>query len=159
MSLSVKKLTLVSSYAFALFILMNACGNSPVDQAATTADKATCTCITAVIAADEVAGKTRNHACERQSLSLTIVDYERAIRNFDYRDCPDEFSQAMFLHADAWKVLLPIVQQFPNMRGEMHDLFSELKSGPGGEEFSLLVDEVWATWADVEEARKICTTR
>ena len=159
MSLSVKKIILGSSHAFALFVLLNTCGNSPADQAATMSDNAACTCIAGVIAADEVAGKTRNHACEQQSLSQTIVDYEWAIRNFDYGDCPEEFKRAMLLHADAWKELLPVVQQFPNMRGEMHDLFPQLKSGPGGDEFSKLVDEVWATWAEVEKAGKICDAR
>jgi hypothetical protein len=140
-------------------LLVVSCGNTDANQSTSTVEDAPCNCIFAVIDADAKAGKIRNHSCEQKPLSQTIVDYVGAIRNFNYEGCPDEFKRAMLLHADAWNDLLPVARQFPDKRGEMHDLFTELKSGPGGEEFSLLVDEVWATWADVEKAGKICDTR
>lgn len=76
----------------------------------------------------------------------------------DYNGCPPGFTQAMRTHADAWSKLPSITDQFPDKRGEMHDLFSILKAGPEGEAFSLLEDEVWATWEEVEKAAEACDT-
>lgn len=117
-----------------------------------------CACVSSVISADEVAGKTRNHACEKQSLSQTIKDYAEAINSMDYNGCPPAFTKAMGTHADAWSKLPTITDHYSDKRGEMHDLFSMLKAGPEGEEFSLLEDEIWATWEAVEKATEACDT-
>lgn len=134
-----------------------ACRNSSSSQA-DQPGPTPCACVSSVISADEVAGKTRNHACEKGSISQTIKDYAEAINSMDYSGCPLGFTQAMHTHADAWSKLLLITDHYPGKRGEMHDLFSILKAGPEGEAFSLLEDEVWATWEEVEKAAEACDT-
>lgn len=99
-------------------------------------------------------GKARNHACETISLSETIRQYADAMGKINYRNCPEDFSAAFGRHQKAWLALLPVTDQYPNLRGEMHDLFAQIEAGDHAEQFKPLVKTVWDTWAEVEAAMK-----
>ena len=53
-------------------------------------------------------------------------------------------------HREAWLALLPVTDQYPDLRGEMHVLFKQLESGRHAESFKPLVKTVWDTWAEIE---------
>jgi hypothetical protein len=107
--------------------------------------------ISYVIAQDDSLGVVRNHASETQSLAEAIRDYTDALANLDYSQCPEEFTTAFERHRKAWAKLIPFVEKYPDLRGEMHDLFDQLEKGPEAATFKPLVDDVRVTWQEVEK--------
>jgi hypothetical protein len=108
--------------------------------------------ISAIIAQDDSLGVVRNHACETIPLAQTIRDYTEALAGLDYSDCPENFTSAFASHRQAWEQLIPFAEQYPDLRGEMHDLFDQLEKGPDAERFKPLVERIWETWREVEKA-------
>lgn len=101
-------------------------------------------------------GKIRNHACENQPLSTTVTDYVEAMREIDFSKAPNDFTEAFEQHIAAWEHSIPFMQQFPDLRGEMHDLFEEIRSSSATNQ-STLEDhekEIWGTWAEIERIAK-----
>ena len=111
-------------------------------------------CMTEAIALDDSLGRVRNHACETVSLSQSIRQYANAISAIDFFGCPEALSAGFKKHAAAWLALLPVTDQYPNLRGEMHVLFKQLESGRHAEQFKPLLKAVWDTWGEIEEAMK-----
>lgn len=112
------------------------------------------TCINKVIAQDDALGKIRNHSCETISLSETIRNYTNGIEKINFEDCPKGFTKAFKEHKNAWIEILVITNKYPNLRGEMHQLFDELGKGEDKESFKPLLDAIWTTWAKVEKSMK-----
>lgn len=110
-------------------------------------------CMNQIISLDDSLGKVRNHACERLSLAQTIREYTDAMNQFDYQNCPADFTMAFQKHREAWAALIPIVEKYPDMRGEMHVLFEVLEKGKDAQTFNALVDAIWDTWAEIEKAQ------
>mgnify|MGYP007073270431 CR=1 FL=1 len=111
-------------------------------------------CIQRIIDADNVLGKTRNHACETISMAETIQNYADGMAKLDFRGCPPDFAKAFERHRQAWIDMIPLVEKYPDMRGEMHVLFDQLEKGPDAETFKPLLKAIWDTWAEVEAAMK-----
>jgi ketosteroid isomerase-like protein len=111
-------------------------------------------CVAEAIAIDDSLGYIRNHACEAISLSQTIQQYAQAIQQIDFSGCPPEFNAGFQKHAAAWLAMLPVTDQYPDLRGEMHDLFDQLKSDKYAEQFKSLEQTIWSTWKEIEEAMK-----
>ena len=111
-------------------------------------------CMEIIIAEDSEAGKIRNHACEAMDLSATIRQYTSSIESLDFSSCPEEFSLAFKNHIHAWKDLIAFTDEFPDLRGEMHELFKEIEDSPQGEAFKNGVQLIWDTWAEVEQHYK-----
>ncbi|MCB0544193.1 MAG: hypothetical protein H6575_05330 [Lewinellaceae bacterium] len=143
--------------AFCSFLI--ACADSGADKqkpvqpapATTAAAKA---CMDSIIAFDSRVGTIRNHACEKQSLSKTITEYTEALENADFAACPVAFKNAFLKHIQAWRNALAVTDKYPELRGEMHDLFNKIESGDDGPVFKTLVADIWATWADIEKVMK-----
>jgi hypothetical protein len=112
-------------------------------------------CIQKIIAADDSLGFIRNHACEQISLSETIRQYVKEMQSLSFQSCPEKFTDAFKKHQEAWLALIPVVDNYPDLRGEMHDLFKTLESSEHAATFNPLVKTVWETWAEVEEEMKI----
>ena len=117
----------------------------------TTTSKAA-SCIEYIIAQDGSLGGIRNHACEKISLAQTIRQYADAIEQLDYTNCPPAFEAAFTNHIRAWREMIPLVEKYPELRGEMHDLFDELEKGKDTDEFKPLLKSIWDTWGEVEKA-------
>ncbi|MBK7938656.1 MAG: hypothetical protein IPJ82_16920 [Lewinellaceae bacterium] len=111
-------------------------------------------CMARVIVLDDSLGKARNRACQTVSLSETIRQYADGMEKISYRGCPSDFTEAFRKHREAWLALIPVTDQYPGLRGEMHVLFKQLESGEHAERFKPLVETVWDTWAEVEAAMK-----
>ncbi|MCK6691312.1 MAG: nuclear transport factor 2 family protein [Thermoanaerobaculia bacterium] len=111
-------------------------------------------CMAEAIALDDSLGRIRNHACETVSLSQSIRQYAAAIAAIDFSGCPEPFSAGFKKHAAAWLALLPVTNQYSDLRGEMHTLFKQLESGRHAEQFKPLLKSVWDTWGEIEEAMK-----
>jgi hypothetical protein len=111
-------------------------------------------CMEFIIAEDAEAGGIRNHASKVQSLSATINDYTQSLEALDFSHCPDAFTKAFKAHIHAWKDLVSFTDEYPELRGEMHDLFKEIEIGEQGEAFKHGVQKVWDSWAEVESHLK-----
>jgi len=109
-------------------------------------------CIEHVIAIDDSIGGLRNHNCEKISLSETIKIYTDGIENISFDYCPRNFSKAFEAHKKAWVAMMEVTDKYPDLRGEMHDLFKILEEGEDKDSFKPLLDKIWSTWADVEKA-------
>ena len=112
-------------------------------------------CMESVLKQDDSLGKVRNHACERISLSKTIDQYANAINNLNYNACPNEFEEAFKKHAEAWIKMGIFTEKYPDLRGEMHDIFDSIEKTRDSSEFKPLLKSIWDTWAKVEAAKVI----
>ena len=110
-------------------------------------------CIDAVLKQDGALGKIRNHACETISLSKTIAQYVDAINNLDYEGCPDEFRKAFKSHTAAWSEMGKFTENYPDLRGEMHDLFDSIEKTKDSTTFKPLLKAIWDTWSSIEAAK------
>ena len=104
-----------------------------------------------VLEADSTIGNIRNKQCETLSLSQTILNYTEAMQAVSTQKCPDAFASAYESHRQAWLAMLPITDKYPMMRGEMHMLFRQLEQSEDAELFKKRLNEIWATWAEVEK--------
>lgn len=111
-------------------------------------------CVDAIIQKDKELGLIRNLACKDQSLSQTIHDYIGAVEKLNFGDCPEKFSLAFQAHLQAWKAIIPLTDEYPDLRGEMHQLFNIIGDGQNGAAFQDKVGDIWSTWSDVEKAMK-----
>lgn len=111
-------------------------------------------CMERVIALDDSLGRLRNHACEKISLAETIRNYADGLQQIDFSNCPADFTAAFDKHRQAWLHLIPVVEKYPDMRGEMHDLFDGLEQGEDADIFKPQVKNVWDTWTEIETAMK-----
>ena len=110
-------------------------------------------CITNVLKQDDSLGTIRNHACEAISLSATIDQYVSALNRLDFEACPESFHTAFKNHAEAWTKMEEFTTQYPDLRGEMHDLFDSIEKGKDSLSFKPLLKAIWDTWADVETSK------
>ena len=112
-----------------IFATMASCKHSSSSQLITETESISNSknCIKNIIAEDESLGKTRNHNCEKISLSETIRIYANGLEALDFAECPEKFSTAFQSHIKAWKEMIIITDKYPNLRGEMHDLFDEIE--------------------------------
>jgi uncharacterized protein (TIGR02246 family) len=117
-----------------------------------TFDKTAESAMAKVIALDDFLGKLRNRACQRISLSETIRNYTEALALLDFTTCPADFRSGFEQHRLAWLKLLPFTDRYPDLRGEMHSLFSKMENDDPA--FKQAVKHVWDTWALVEAAMK-----
>ena len=118
------------------------------------ANTSTQDCMKRVIALDDSLGKLRNHACEKISLAETIRNYADGLQKIDFSNCPADFTAAFEKHRQAWLQLIPAVEKYPDLRGEMHDLFDGLEHGKDADAFKPLVKTVWDTWEEIETVMK-----
>lgn len=111
-------------------------------------------CMKRILAVDNSLGTIRNHACESIPLSEAIKQYVNSLKQIDFTGCSNQFEQAFKEHETAWLTILEITDKYPDIRGEMHDLFDTLKEGEDGEKFSTLLQSVWDTWREIEKISK-----
>lgn len=107
-------------------------------------------CIQGILAQDAALGEIRNHACDSLPLKDVILDYARALESLDYENCPKEFVYVFMSHIKAWKDIMPVVDHYPNLRGEMHELFSLLSDSNHKDLFNQRLNAIWRTWEEVE---------
>ncbi|MDT0555739.1 hypothetical protein [Patiriisocius hiemis] len=111
-------------------------------------------CITKILDADSKLGKERNTLCETVSLSETIKTYVAGMKALDFENCPQDFTKAFNSHIEAWDAMIPVTDNYPDLRGEMHDLFKELEKSNDSIVFNKKLASIWDTWAIVEERIK-----
>lgn len=107
-----------------------------------------------VIAIDDSIGKIRNKECRTLSLSQTITNYTEKMKQINMEGCPKEFSKSFDQHITSWNNLLQVTDKYPQLRGEMHDLFQKLEKSQDSAVFKKLKNDVWDTWDLIEVTTK-----
>lgn len=110
-------------------------------------------CIEKVLDKDSSLGRIRNHESEELSLSNTITNYVNGLRKINFKHCPSEFTQAFDKHIQAWIRMTTVTDKYPELRGEMHDLFKQIEIGSDSLEFKKRLDEIWNTWDEIEKIK------
>lgn len=109
-------------------------------------------CIERIFEQDSILGGIRNRAPQSTTLSEAVITYTNNLESLDYTNCPDDFVQAFQQHIDAWKKITIITDNYPSLRGELHDVFSEVELTKDSTRFKALVKRIWDTWAEVEKS-------
>lgn len=107
-------------------------------------------CIARGIALDDSLGTVRNYTCERISLSETITQYVQGVEAVSFQDCPEEFTKAFQQHLEAWTQMIEVSDHYPDLRGEMQDLFDILEVSEHQDEFQPRLAAIWDAWKEVE---------
>lgn len=110
------------------------------------------TAIHDVLSIDSELGIVRNEATRTRSLATAIGDYVASIDTVDFSGCPADFTEAFRAHRNAWEESIRFFERFPDLRGEMHELFEEIRSQSIELRDDLERTEVpiWDTWSEVE---------
>lgn len=111
------------------------------------------TAIARVLAADDEAGRRRNHACESAPLTEAIEAYLDELEALDYDGCPEEFAAAFRRHRQAWRDSLGLFGRYRQLRGEMHELFERIRAQDAAA-LEAVEAEIWGTWDEVETAAR-----
>jgi hypothetical protein len=107
-----------------------------------------------ILAADGVLGEARNHDCEGVSLETSVRRYVAGLDGLDFRSAPGDFAWAFARHRDAWEGAIPFFARYPDLRGELHALFDEIRhsSEKARLELERHEAEIRETWAEVKSS-------
>ncbi len=110
------------------------------------------TAIYDVLALDSELGIIRNSATKTKPLSTAIREYVAALDTVDFSACPEDFTEAFRFHRNAWEESIQFFEQFGDLRGEMHELFEEIRGRDVAMRDALERIEVpiWDSWREVE---------
>lgn len=103
-----------------------------------------------ILKADDVLGKKRNQDCKTISLSETILKYTTELKKLDLSHCSSNFKAAFYKHIEAWEAMISITDKYPNLRGEMHQLFKQIET-KNDTEFKSKLANIWSTWDEIEK--------
>lgn len=141
-------------YAFLIISLVN-CNNFGKDPSAKQVrspnEKA---CIERILALDDSLGSIRNEATKKLPISQSIKQYAAALKDLDFESCPPTFTEAFKNHRKAWEEMLTVTDKYPEMRGELHQVFEHIGVSEDSVEFKTRLDRIWSTWEVVEEQSK-----
>jgi hypothetical protein len=137
-----------------LILLVLACNNAGNKGSETKLESVTgikkTECMESILKKDSELGKIRNHSSEQISLSETIDNYTNSLKSLDYSECPDKFTIAFHEHIEAWLDVKKVSDKYPELRGELHVIFSELEKKKDSLEFKSLEVKILDTWEIVE---------
>lgn len=107
-----------------------------------------------ILEMDRILGKQRDLVCQHASAATAVRAYLIGLDVVDFQACPQEFVAAFRAHRNAWEQSIPFLEDHDSLRGEMHDLFDQIRQ-LGDEQRTRLdkhVREITETWAVVEKA-------
>jgi len=110
------------------------------------------TAIHDMLALDGELAVDRNHDSESVTIAEAIRRYVAGIDSADFSACPIDFREAFLWHRNVWEESIPFFERFPDLRGEMHLLFDEIR-GRGAEtqvELERIEASIWDSWLEVE---------
>lgn len=105
-----------------------------------------------VLSLDSELGLVRNSATQSASLAEAIRGYVTALDSMDFSGCPDDFTAAFAYHRNAWEESIPFFEPFSDMRGEMHELFDQIRerSAETHDGLERVEVRIWDSWREVE---------
>lgn len=104
-----------------------------------------------ILSRDDALGSIRNNASEKQPLATAIAEYSDALKQLDYSTTPQIFKETFLRHIQAWDNSIKFFEQFGHLRGEMHDLFDQIRETNA--ELAIHEKAIWDTWRNVATVR------
>jgi len=110
--------------------------------------------IRAVLEADSELGGVRNHASESQPLAEAVRAYVGGLDAIDFGECPPDFTSAFRRHRDAWHESIRYFEEHDELRGELHDVFKEIRESGADARTRIegIEKDILDTWAEVQAA-------
>ncbi|NND44119.1 MAG: hypothetical protein HKN58_02260 [Xanthomonadales bacterium] len=110
--------------------------------------------IESVLEQDSRLGAERNEATRHMPIARVIEQYVAGLDALDLASCPEDFMLAMRRHRDAWQASVKFFEAYPELRGEMHEVFERIRAQGAAARSGLEGAEaaIWGTWAEVENA-------
>lgn len=110
--------------------------------------------IRAVIEQDSRLGKLRNHFSEDAPVARAVEEYVAGLDALDLEHCPPDFVRALHRHRDAWHGSIAFFEEFPNLRGEIHDVFEMIRARDHSSRARLeaVEAEILSTWVAVQNS-------
>ena len=109
-------------------------------------------CMASVIKADERLALARNAAPREMPIGDAVRAYLEAFESLDMSECPPPFREAIRRHLGAWRETLPWLDAYPELRGELHEVFDVIGRDERNAEFRAAVGQIIQTWSQVEQA-------
>lgn len=119
-----------------------------------TVNKKPINCIQQIFEQDSIYGHIRNHASEKIPLSEVINNYTKDIKSLDFTQCPPQFKSAFDQHIDAWLDFKNVSDQYPSLRGELHDIFDMIGKTKDSTAYKAGLNQIMETWKVVKENAK-----
>jgi hypothetical protein len=112
-----------------------------------------------VLAKDQAAS-TRFRREEKDDRLDAVRRYCQALRRIDLRQCPNDFQEAFLKHIYAWEELVPLLEKFDGLTGDLMSLFEvgssvvtkQSLTTEGDREFARVRQAISATYFEVEKA-------
>ncbi len=94
----------------------------------------------------------RNEATRKQPLHEAIADYVAGLDKLELAAAPQDFRDAVASHRQAWIDIQAYTKDFADLRGEMHDVFEQIRveSNPSREAFVRMEKALFETWGEIE---------
>lgn len=107
-----------------------------------------------VLEEDSELGAQRNQAPHSGSLAAAVRAYVRGLDAIDFEGCPPDFTEAFERHRDAWHESIAFFDEHGDLRGELHELFDEIRRSSPEARNRLEAHEqaILDTWSEVEAA-------
>jgi len=109
-------------------------------------------CVQRVLEADTRLGQERDQASLNRPVGTVARRYADALKQLDFTDCPPPFTSAFARHAQAWAESADFLDRFAEERGELHALFTAIKTRKEGAGLADHEAHIWSTWAEVTAA-------
>ncbi|MCA9194895.1 MAG: hypothetical protein KDB03_24155 [Planctomycetales bacterium] len=115
-------------------------------------DSAARSAITLVLEIDRVLAHQRDRMSETVPLASAVEAYLVGLNAIDYSACPPAFVEAFAAHRKAWEQSIEFFKQHAVLRGEMHQLFDQIRqqSEEQKSQLDLHVTSIMDTWKRVE---------
>ena len=133
-------------------LALYSCNQDKQASAQTELNNKSTDCIRYILSQDDSLGKIRNEASFIMPLSASIHNYTSDLQALNYKLCPTDFTIAFNNHIKAWQEMIPTVDPYSEMRGEMHYLFKEIEN-LDPDQFNLALENIWDTWDVVEKSK------
>jgi hypothetical protein len=107
-----------------------------------------------VLEIDRVLSTQRDQMTFHESLENSVTAYVLGLETIDDSKCPRDFAQALEGHRRAWKNSIEFLRQHESLRGEMHDLFDQIREMDKSvaDELDRHFNEIMESWNAVDSA-------
>lgn len=127
------------------------CKKAPAEKAPPATPERQFACIQNIMDLDRKYAGERDAATEKISLKASIEAYMQKLDALDFSTCPGDFTAAFKNHELAWSEMMDIVTPHEELRGEMHAVFDELKSGADSTSVKQSLKKLADSWMEVEK--------
>lgn len=130
--------------SFLVLLLTPVFAKEPIEQWQTAIDR--------ILEVEVNLGNERNNGSHNGPVHESVERYISQLESIDFSATPAGFDTAFQKHIAAWKNSVPLLKQYSNLRGEMHDVFQLIHQQTDA--LKLVEQSIWTTWYPIELFQK-----